>query len=294
LTNIFYQLEEASFQLRDYSENLHYDEARLNEIESRLHDISRLQKKYGPSVNEILTYKENVTTELEKLEHQESHLEALQTKIIEKKQIVMELAHTLHDLRQQSAVILEKDIKVELSDLYLGNARFSVSFADTTKRDPDENGLDDVTFMLSANLGEPMKELAKTASGGELSRIMLALKKVFSKHDQIATVIFDEIDSGVSGRVAQTIAEKMFQISATTQVICITHLAQVAAMSDHHLLIQKEVMQQHTHTILRELNGKGKIEELGKMMTGSKLTNTAMEHSKEMLALTNAFKAANS
>ena len=144
--------------------------------------------------------------------------------------------------------------------------------------------------MLSTNLGEPLKDLAKVASGGELSRIMLALKKIFAKHDNIDTVIFDEIDTGVSGRVAQAIAEKMYQISEATQVLCITHLPQVAAMSDHHLLIQKLEKQNRTSTVINELTQNEKIEELGRMMTGAKLTETAIEHSEELLDLTKKFK----
>jgi DNA repair protein RecN (Recombination protein N) len=292
LTNLYYQLEEISSYLRDYGDELHFDETRLNEIEARLHTIGHLQKKYGATVNDMLIYKKEVKAELNKLKHKDIHLESLQSKLAERKSLVLEVAKQLHDVRKQTALDLEENIHVELKDLFLENARFLVHFANG-EREPDENGIDHITFLLSTNLGEPVKELAKTASGGELSRIMLALKRIFAKHDQIGTVIFDEIDTGVSGRVAQAISEKVFQISRFTQVLSITHLPQVAAMADHHLLIQKEVIQNHTKTKLTDLDQRQQIKELGKMMTGSTLTDTAMEHSKELLTLTSNFKAAN-
>ena len=289
LTNAFYNLEEINFSLRNFIDQLHFDEDRLNEIEARLNEINRLKKKYGSSVKEMMSYQEQIKKELDEIQNKDSHLDKILNKLNELKNSALKEAKKLHELRKKIAISLEKDIKTELDDLYLQNATFKVFF-EINEENLNVNGIDQISFMLSTNLGEPLKELAKVASGGELSRIMLALKKIFAKHDNIDTVIFDEIDTGVSGRVAQAIAEKMYQISEATQVLCITHLPQVAAMSDHHLLIQKMEKQNRTSTMINELTQNEKIEELGRMMTGAKLTETAIEHSEELLDLTKKFK----
>lgn len=291
LTNIYYQLEEVSFHLRNQKESLYFDENRLNDIEARMSEIQRLQKKYGPTVDEMLQYQEDIAEELHTLQHKDSHIEELEGKLVEHKRVVLTKAEQLHEARVTIAQELETAIQIELKDLYLENATFSVHFEEMENIEPTADGTDMVSFLLSTNVGEPLKQLSKIASGGELSRIMLALKKMFAKHDQIPTVVFDEIDTGVSGRVAQAIAEKMYQISMTTQVLCITHLPQVAAMADDHMLIRKEESEAHTATEIDVLNKTEKVEELGKMLTGATLTKTAVEHSEQMLALTDAFKA---
>ena len=290
LTNAFYNLEEINFSLRNFIDQLHFDEDRLNEIEARLNEINRLKKKYGSSVKEMMSYQEQIKKELDEIQNKDSHLDKILNELNELKNSALKEAKKLHELRKKIAISLEKDIKTELDDLYLQNATFKVFFEKVNEDNLNVNGIDQISFMLSTNLGEPLKDLAKVASGGELSRIMLALKKIFAKHDNIDTVIFDEIDTGVSGRVAQAIAEKMYQISEATQVLCITHLPQVAAMSDHHLLIQKLEKQNRTSTVINELTQNEKIEELGRMMTGAKLTETAIEHSEELLDLTKKFK----
>jgi len=290
LTNTFYTLEEISFSLRNFIDQLHFDEDRLNEVEARLNEINRLKKKYGSTVKEMMNYHEKIKKELEEIENKDSHLEKIDQQIQQVKSNVLEEAYKLQKVRKKTAQLIEKNMKEELSDLYLENAIFSVRFSENNPTELYDDGIDEVQFMLSTNLGEPQKELAKIASGGELSRIMLALKKLFAKHDQIPTVIFDEIDTGVSGRVAQAIAEKMYQISLSTQVLCITHLPQVAAMADQHVLIQKEEKKQRTSTQMKYLNEKEKVQELGRMMTGTTLTDTAIEHSEELLELTRDFK----
>lgn len=290
LTSVYYQLEEVHFSLRDYANELQYDEARLNEVEARLDELTRLSKKYGASVAEMFDYQDKISKELDELTHKDNHLEQLEADIVQAKSKAIAVGKELHAVRKQTAQQLETDITVELADLYLENATFAVHFEpiETDVLYPD--GLDRITFRLSTNLGEPLKDLHQVASGGELSRVMLALKKIFAKHDHIQTVIFDEIDTGVSGRVAQAIAEKMCQISMSTQVLCITHLPQVAAMADQHLLIQKEETANRTTTKIDELTDKAKVNELGKMITGTKLTDTAIEHSEELLELTRKFK----
>lgn len=289
LTSIYYQLEEIHGALRDYADELQYDEARLNQIEARLDELTRLSTKYGSSVEEMIAYKAQITKEINEIEHKDTHLVKLETEIKKVKTEAIQVGEKLHDARQEAAKQLERDITAELSDLYLENATFAVHFEPMSDELYDD-GLDKITFQLATNRGEPLKDIHKVASGGELSRVMLALKKIFAKHDNINTVIFDEIDTGVSGRVAQSIAEKMFEISSTTQVLCITHLPQVAAMADQHLLIEKEEATNRTTTRIKELTDKAKINELGKMITGTKLTETAIEHSEELLELTRSFK----
>jgi len=290
LTSLYFDVEEIQYSLRHFLDSLHFDEARLNEIEGRLNEINRLKKKYGPTVSDMISYQQKVMTEIEEIENKESHISRIESEMQEVKKEAWKLAEKLSWIRKQTAKSLEKTIKAELNELYLENAIFSVQFDENKNRTLNEYGFDDITFMLATNLGEPLKALSKVASGGELSRIMLALKKIFAKHDNIQTVIFDEIDTGVSGRVAQAIAEKMYQISRTTQVLCITHLPQVAAMSDQHLHISKHELNERTTTIINDLNQKEKVQEIGRMMTGTKLTDTAIEHSEQLLELTNTFK----
>ncbi len=293
LTNLYFSIEELSFQIRDYKDQIQFNEARLNEVESRLNEIARLKKKYGSTVNEIIDYYSDVQAKIEVLENKDVHNEQLELKIEELTLETIEIGKKLRKARKKTAKMLIKTIQVELKDLYLENAKFDVEFNNLStdpSNDINENGLDKVNFLLSTNLGEPLKRLDKVASGGELSRIMLILKKIFVKHQNISTVIFDEIDTGVSGRVAQAIAEKMYDVSMNSQTLCITHLPQVAAMSDQHLLIEKEETKNRTTTNISELSIENKVKELSEMMTGTEMTESAMDHSKELVSLSDKYK----
>lgn len=293
LTSLFFSIEELSFQIRDYKDQIQFNEARLNEVESRLSEIARLKKKYGTTVNEIIDYYHEVQAKIKVLENKDVHNEQLERKIEELTHKTIEIGKKLRKERKKTAKMLIQTIQLELKDLYLENAKFEVEFnqlsADPSK-DINENGLDKVNFLLSTNLGEPLKRLDKVASGGELSRIMLILKKIFVKHQNISTVIFDEIDTGVSGRVAQAIAEKMYDVSINSQTLCITHLPQVAAMSDQYLLIKKEETKNRTITKISELTRANKVKELSQMMTGTKMTESAMNHSTELVNLSDRYK----
>lgn len=302
LSNHYYLVEELMYELRTYSDSLQYDPERLNEIESRLNEINRLKKKYGSSVNDILEYMGVIEEEMEQITNKDSHLTKIAGQIDELTEDAYLEAKQLHDLRQKAAKALTKDIHQELKGLYLDKATFSVAFESKKETGSEygsirqkvklhKNGYDYIHFRISTNQGEPLKELAKVASGGELSRIMLALKKIFTKHQGMTSVIFDEVDTGVSGRVAQAIAEKIHQVSTGSQVLCITHLPQVAAMSDTHKLIEKKEEQERTSTKISELSEAQKIEELSRMITGTKLTETAKQHAKELLELAEAFKS---
>ena len=303
LTNFYYMVEEISFELRDYRDQLHYDEGRLNEIEARLNDINRLKKKYGATVNDMLEYMVKIEEEIDQIKNKDSHLHELSEQIDDIRKDVFLEAKQLHDMRKSAAESLIKAIRHELNDLYLENAQFSIAFnpdeVHTDAHDQSDserlyklhkNGLDHIHFLISTNTGEPLKELSKVASGGELSRVMLTLKKIFAKHQGVTSVIFDEVDTGVSGRVAQSMGEKIYHISNDSQVLCITHLPQVAAMADTHIRIDKIDQDERTQTTVTELTKSEQIKELSRMMTGAKLTETALEHGKKLLDLASTFK----
>ncbi|AXI09418.1 DNA repair protein RecN [Oceanobacillus zhaokaii] len=297
LSNHYYALEEITYALRSQLEELQYNPERLNEIENRLNEINRLKKKYGSNVTEILEYMAKVEEELEQITNKDSHLSTLNQQIEEIEKDAYLEAVQLHDIRKKAANSLTKAIYKEFKGLYLEKASFAISFDNEENHLNDgkylltKDGFDQVRFMISTNPGEPLKELSKVASGGELSRIMLALKKIFAKHQGVTSVIFDEVDTGVSGRVAQAIAEKIYQISVDSQVLCITHLPQVAAMADTHKFIKKVEKNKRTITQMEELTVKDQINELSRMITGTKLTETAKEHAKELLELASTFKA---
>ncbi len=295
LANYYYPLEDLTYELRNKIENLQYNPERLNEIESRLNEISRLKKKYGESVNDVLEYLASIEEELEEIKNKDNHLSSLVDQIEETEKDALLEAQQLHDIRKRSAEKLTKAVMHELKGLYLEKAAFSISFdIEEQHHRPKlhKNGFDHIQFLISTNPGEPLKVLSKVASGGELSRIMLVLKKIFAKHQGVTSVIFDEVDTGVSGRVAQAMAEKIYQISHDSQVLCITHLPQVAAMADTHKYIEKEEKQNRTITKVRELSRDEQIVELSRMMTGTKLTDTALEHAKELLDSSLCFKSA--
>ncbi|MDC3415474.1 DNA repair protein RecN [Aquibacillus salsiterrae] len=301
LTNHYYLIEELTFELRNYLDGLEFDPERLNSIESRLNEINRLKKKYGKTVEEILEYASKVEEEIDQIKNRDSHLQKLQEDVEGKSADVLLEAKHLRETRIKAAQILTVQIHQELKDLYLEKAIFEVSVelkkGNTT--DPVLGGVpvqltpigcDVVKFLITTNPGEPLKEISKVASGGELSRIMLALKKIFAKHQGVTSVIFDEVDTGVSGRVAQSIAEKIYGISTKSQVLCITHLPQVASMADTHLLIEKHVKDSRTNTTVKDLSVEERVIELGRMITGSELTETSMDHARELIHLAEKLK----
>ncbi|TQS74503.1 DNA repair protein RecN [Ornithinibacillus gellani] len=296
LTNHYFIIEELTFALRNYSESLAYHPDKLNDIEARLDEISRLKRKYGATVNDMLEYMADIEEELEQIQHKDTHLIKLEQEMKELEQDVFLEAKQLHDLRKKAAKALTKEVHEELRGLYLDKACFKIQFKPDQVEQSEEkinlhkNGFDHVRFLISTNPGEPLKQIDKVASGGELSRIMLVLKKIFAKHQGVTSVIFDEVDTGVSGRVAQAIAEKIYQISMQSQVLCITHLPQVAAMADTHKLIEKRETNERHATRVSELSPEQQTEELSRMITGTKVTDTAREHAKELLQSAATFK----
>ncbi|GAA0458152.1 DNA repair protein RecN [Alkalibacillus silvisoli] len=298
LKSNYYTLEELSFDIRNRLDQLEYQPNRLDEIETRLFEINRLKRKYGKEVDDLIKHMAKMEEELEQLENKDSHLQSLEHEIKEAEKDALTEADHLHKLRTKIAEKLTIAIQQELKDLYLEKAKFDVQFNTQEGHINWKNrnikllkqGLDLIQFLITTNPGEPMKSLHKVASGGEISRIMLAIKSIFSKHQGITSVIFDEVDTGVSGRIAQAIAKKIHRISHESQVLCITHLPQVAAMADHHYLIEKDVSG-HTNTTVQKLSEKDSINEVGRMISGNEVTETTFKHAQELIVQAEELKS---
>ncbi|MDF8161182.1 DNA repair protein RecN [Listeria monocytogenes] len=282
ISSSYYMLEDSMSQIRQSLDQLEFQPEELNQIESRLNDLNQLKRKYGKTIEDIIQYEQEISSEMEKLTDSESHVGHLETKLATLKTELTKQTATLTDIRKKAAVTLEKQIKQELNQLYMEKAIFSVRF-EANKMELTELGQDSVVFYMSTNPGEPLKPLAKIASGGELSRMMLALKTIFSRHQGITSIIFDEVDTGVSGRVGQAIAEKIYAVSVGSQVLCISHLPQVAAMANHHYYITKKVQNKRTTTSVTVLKGVEKVEEISRMIAGIEVTELTKQHAKEMI-----------
>ncbi|BDR67347.1 DNA repair protein RecN [Clostridium tetani] len=288
LENIYYVLEENINEIRNLKDNIYYDEEELNIINSRLYQIGALKKKYAPTISEILEYKDKLEKQYEELVHSEKIIEELNKKRTILIKDIKKIALELHTIREEGAIDLEQKVKKELDYIGLEKSTFRVSVE--LREEFKEQGMDGVQFLISTNPGEPLKPLEKIVSGGELSRIMLALKTVFVDKDKIPSVIFDEIDTGISGRVAQSVAEKMYSISQKHQVFCVTHLPQISCFSDTHYLVSKKVKENKTYTIIEKLDSSGKNEELAKMIGGSEVTDLTLKHAEEMIFIANKKK----
>ncbi|WML25652.1 DNA repair protein RecN [Neobacillus sp. OS1-33] len=284
VSNSFYQLEDAASVLRNDLDELEFDPQRLHEIEDRLTEINQLKRKYGKTINEIVEYAVKIEEEIETLQNKETHIGELEKELTSiKKDLVLE-AKQLTEIRLKWAEKLTKLIHKELKELYMAKTVFEIRFESNSQQFA-KNGVDHVAFYISTNPGEPLKPLSKVASGGELSRIMLALKSIFSKHQGVTSIIFDEVDTGVSGRVAQSIAEKIYKVAAGSQVLCISHLPQVAAMADTHLFISKIIKGGRTKTSVTPLQMDEKINEIGRMISGTEITDLTKKHAEELLYL---------
>ncbi|MEC2075422.1 DNA repair protein RecN [Metabacillus fastidiosus] len=293
VSNSYYQLEDLSYQLRNELDSLEFDPERLNFVESRLNEISHLKRKYGHSVEDILIYASKIEEEIETIVNKDSHLNKLMNELDSIEKDLLVEANNLTNVRTKCAETLTKEILRELKELYMDKTVFKVHFSPDNEDGSIKfhaDGADVIEFYLSTNPGEPLKPLSKTASGGELSRIMLAMKSIFSEHQGITSIIFDEVDTGVSGRVAQSIAEKIYRVSVGSQVLCITHLPQVAAMADTHLYISKSTNDGRTKTSVKPLGEEEKIREIGRMIAGVEVTELSREHAKELIALAHSAK----
>lgn len=283
ISDAFYSLEDVARDISDELDSMEWNGERLNEIEERLELIHQLKRKYGDTIEDILHYHSRIVKELREMENTEQNSEKQERQLSEALEKVKELAIKLSKQRKKSAKKLEKMIHKQLSALYMDKAVFEVKFLNNSKL--YSKGIDKVEFYIQTNPGEEMGPLAKIASGGELSRIMLALKTIFSQKMGVTSIIFDEVDTGVSGRVAQAIAEKISQISNNSQVLCITHLPQVAAIADNHYYISKSVNDGRTETSLEELDEKQKIREIARMLSGSEITELTLKHAEELIKM---------
>ncbi|TQE92236.1 DNA repair protein RecN [Ureibacillus terrenus] len=288
VSSSFYALQDASYQIKSVIDELEFDPERLNEVESRLAQYQMLKRKYGSTVEEIITYYEKIKKELNTLLHRDEALQQKEQQLRKLEEELENLCDELTKVRKKCATQLSEAIMNELRDLHMEKAKFIVQF--DRLNNFDMNGKDYISFYISTNVGEPPKSLPKIASGGELSRIMLALKTIFSSKSQITSIIFDEVDTGVSGRVAQSIAEKIANISLNSQVLCISHLPQVAAMADQHYLISKQVEKNRTYTTVEKIVEEKRVEEISRMMSGTEITELTMQHARELLQLANEKK----
>lgn len=291
LSTSFYLLEDVSRSLRHELDLMEYNPQRLNEIEERLNEINHLKRKYGKTIDEILEYAAEIEEEIETLQNKEVHIGQLEKELESIKKDLLLEAKQLTDLRKKWAKKLTATIQRELRDLYMDKTVFDVKFHSNFGQFK-KNGADKAEFYISTNPGEPLKPLSKIASGGELSRIMLALKSIFSKHQGVTSIIFDEVDTGVSGRVAQAIAEKIYKVSVNSQVLCISHLPQVAAMADKHLYIAKKIKGGRTKTSVATLTETQKVKEIGRMISGVEITDLTKKHAEELLQLAQELKTA--
>ena len=288
LQDLVYQLEDIAGDVRQSFESIEYDPALLDEIEERLDLIYRLKRKYGNSIPEIHRFCEEAEKQLEELEKSEETAKALAEELAELEKQLYHAALRLNEERVKAASLLESKIAQQLTDLEMKNARFKVDIqfdadaAGDSGRRFGSNGLDRVEFLISPNVGEPLKPLARIASGGEMSRIMLAVKTILAEVDKIPVLIFDEIDTGISGRASQKVGEKLSYISRSHQVLCVTHQAQIACMADHNYLIEKIVEKEKTRTRVTRLGDDDKIKEIARLL-GGETTEASLKYAEEMI-----------
>ena len=290
IEELYYAAEDISFVLRDTSENVESDMQRLEEIEQRLKLISDLKRKYGRTVEDVIDFGKDAGTKLNELENAEALAAELDAKLDKLKAEYNVAADELSKVRRAAGDRLKRDVLNELKDLGMAKAMFDVALSDASGGEPRKGGRETAEFMLSANPGEPLKPLEKVASGGELSRIMLCFKSIFADNDRVPTLIFDEIDTGISGRTAAVVGEKMLGIAKKHQVICVTHLAQIAALADAHLMVRKYDDGKNTFVETRQLNEEEKVQRIAQMMDGESDSPSALTHARELIARADKIK----
>ena len=290
----FYELEEVVESLRSYGQSLEFNPTRLEEIEDRIAEINELKRKYGNDIVKILIRREEIAEELEQLASNEENMESLEDDLKKKELMLSKLGTQLAEKREAAAKSLSRSVEKELKELSMSNVLLSVRFDYPT--DPEgfilfrkqkikatSNGLGTLEFLFSPNQGEEMRPLAKIASGGELSRVMLALKSILNDQDTVPVMIFDEVDTGIGGSVAQKVGIKLQKVATTKQVFCITHLPQIAGMALSHFRVEKEVKGKRTRSTIRQLKHKERVEELARMSSGDKITDASLKYAREML-----------
>ena len=288
ISDLMYAAQDAAEELRDTLDGLSYSAEELEEIESRLDTIHRLKRKYGVSCEEILQFLENAKTQLDEIEFASDRIERLEKQLHKAKKEAEDAALALRAARKETAEKLQIRIQTELAQLDMPKIRFACQFEEIPL---SPTGMDGVRFLMSANVGEALKPLSKVASGGELARIMLAMKNVLAEQDAVQTLIFDEVDAGVSGRAAQKVAEKLSDVARGKQVLCVTHLPQIAAMADTHFIVEKRVENDRTYTSVLQLSREERRKELARITGGAEITPVLLQGAEELLAAADRYKA---
>jgi len=293
IESILFQAEDVASSLRAYREKIHFDPRRLETIESRLDEITKLKKKYGPSLAEVLAYKERIDRERKSLESLGEKISELQKSTAAFYARALSQAQELSSKRKKVAQELGSKVEAELSTLGMKKVRFQIAVEEGLSEKGeqgqnisprlDQNGMDRVQFLISPNPGEDLKALAKIASGGELSRIMLALKRIFAEETWIKTLVFDEVDAGIGGGIAEVVGRKLKEISREHQVFCITHLAPIASFADTHFKVSKRIQGGRTVVEVNHLQGENREQEIARMLGGVKITEKTLDHAREML-----------
>lgn len=278
--NQYYLLIDDYENVMETYREFQFDQYRFNEIQETLYIINRLKRKYGFTMERIKEYRNNIIEKIEKISHREEYIQDLQKQVSESKDAALLIANQMHHIRLKNANLFERLIQKEFKDLYLDKAILKVNF---DRVELCKNGIDRIQFLVSINKGQDLSLLNESASGGEISRIMLAIKTIILAYSSIETIIFDEVDTGVSGKVASSIGDKMLQLAQNKQVICITHLPQVACLAEHHYCIEKMITDHETTTAVHLLSKNSRIEEIAKMLSGEKLTPEAIENAKKLL-----------
>ena len=281
IEDAYFQLQDGADEIRSFGENIDYSPQKLDAMQSRMEEINKLRRKYGASIEDIMAYCEKAKAELDYMENYDANLAQMEQELSTVTEELKQSAATLHKMRQQNAVALAENIVRELQSLSMPDAKMQINLI--LSDNFTENGADEIEFLFSANLGEDLKTLQKIVSGGELSRIALAVKTITAQKDDANLMVFDEVDIGVGGKTAQMMAEKIARIALTRQVICITHLPQIAAMADAHFYIHKETKDNKTFTAIEEIDYGARLAEIARMASGTELTQASLENAEEML-----------
>lgn len=281
LREMVYSAQDIGYELRDILDHMESDPELIEKVSKRLETIDRLERKYGPNLDDVLNFYASAVERLESIQTGDAHIDALKAELAKKDAELDEVCTLLTASRRELAQRLAQAVMQQLRDLGMGRARLEIRIESLPR--PTANGLDSVEFLISANPGEPLKPMASVASGGELSRIMLALKAISMEADGVDSMVFDEIDTGVSGRMAQTVGEKMCAIARDHQVLCVTHLPQIAALGDAHFVVEKHTDGTTTETLVRQLDSEGRIHELSRLVGGAEDSTSSLSHAKHML-----------
>ena len=286
MEELYYRIEDAAFTLRDYAKHHSFDPARMEALEERLELLGRLKRKYGGTLDAVLRKQAEAEEELQNIASVEEEIGMSVAAIAAERGRLAETGGTLSGRRSEVAAALKATIDAEIRTLGMENARFAVVFSETPEGDAafNEKGMDDLEFYLSTNVGEELKPLRGIASGGELSRIMLAVKKVLARTGSVGTIVFDEVDSGIGGATAQIVGQKLKEVSRHHQVLCITHLPQIACCGDRHYRVVKRIAGKRTNTAVSVLSETERLEEIARMLGGIELTEKTRDHAREMLS----------